>query len=684
MTHLSPIQLFIIGAVIALVALVFLYPNAFGDTKIGITLRSDSLENGLVGHWTFDGGKMISNVADSGPDAVHGRFISQATTTVPGVVGQALHLTGGYVDLGTNVLLGISIPVSISVWIKPTSSDGGNIFDSNSPTSVSGNYRGVWTNKTAANGISVHYGDASGQGSGARRSFTTDGGEITVGKWNHVVSVINSATNFDVYVNGIEVSGTHAGSGGALAILSSWHAYIARTFDGATGLAPMEGYIDDLRFYNRAITSEEIKRLYGLGATTHIGVTPLNLASTPNSLGYGLVGHWTFDGKNMVSNVADSSATGLNGMLIGQTSTTTTIGRIGQALSFDGSNDYVQIPNGTAIGGLRNNFSIGFWTRLDSTPASGDKAFIWPGETTDNGFHVRYSNQKINFTLKGVADYTTNASFFTSTGSWHHIGIVLDASNDAHFYKDGIFIETVAGATQGNVNSDDQYYLGAATNGGSNPSRFFLDGDLDDFRIYNRTLTASEIKRLYGIGATTHIATTPKSGGQGLDSGLVGHWTFDGKNMISNVADSSGQANHGALTGQTSTTTVPGVIGQALSFDGVNDYVSIPYSSLFDVGTGNVSVFGWVYLTKSGAAQMIIDRNNTAQNTFLVALRMTTSNTLELYINDVVVHTTAALNVGQWYHVGFTRVGTAVQFYLDGTASGSPGSSSANLNSNRG
>src|SRR3989344_3083358 len=50
--------------------------------------------------------------------------------------------------------------------------------------------------------------------------------------------------------------------------------------------------------------------------------------------------------------------------------------------------------------------------------------------------------------------------------------------------------------------------------------------------------------------------------------GLVGYWTFDGPKMTSNVADSSGLGNTGYLKGQTSTTTVPGKLGQALSFDG--------------------------------------------------------------------------------------------------------------------
>src|SRR3989344_6225006 len=65
-----------------------------------------------------------------------------------------------------------------------------------------------------------------------------------------------------------------------------------------------------------------------------------------------------------------------------------------------------------------------------------------------------------------------------------------------------------------------------------------------------------------------------------LQSGLVGHWTFDGNSVSTGGTagswkDMSGQGNHGTPTGFTSTTTVPGKLGQALTFDGVNDYVNV-------------------------------------------------------------------------------------------------------------
>ena len=62
-----------------------------------------------------------------------------------------------------------------------------------------------------------------------------------------------------------------------------------------------------------------------------------------------------------------------------------------------------------------------------------------------------------------------------------------------------------------------------------------------------------------------------------LKTGLVGHWTFDGKDMINNVADSSGAGNTGyaMVAAATSTQQVAGVLGQALKFDGTTQYVTV-------------------------------------------------------------------------------------------------------------
>src|SRR5437867_1258430 len=81
----------------------------------------------------------------------------------------------------------------------------------------------------------------------------------------------------------------------------------------------------------------------------------------------------------------------------------------------------------------------------------------------------------------------------------------------------------------------------------------------------------------------------------GLNSGLVGWWTFDGKDVAGVTAyDRSGNANSGTLTNGPTKTI--GKIGQALNFDGTDDYVQLPgppSASLDSIGTTTMSV--WIY-----------------------------------------------------------------------------------------
>ena len=82
------------------------------------------------------------------------------------------------------------------------------------------------------------------------------------------------------------------------------------------------------------------------------------------------------------------------------------------------------------------------------------------------------------------------------------------------------------------------------------------------------------------VARTTQINTSLK--GRGPTEGLVGYWTFDGQDTIWSsettgaTTDVSGNGNHGTLQNMSrSSSPASGISGQALKFDGVNDYVNM-------------------------------------------------------------------------------------------------------------
>lgn len=246
-----------------------LYTMGAGGAKTGVAPSNDTLSatGALVGHWTFDGKNMISNVADSSGEGNHGMLVGQmATTTAPGRIGQALVFDGvnDFVELG-QVLLDITIPVTISLWVKPNTIVGVKVlFHSNTPNTNCCNYRGVWLTMNANNTIAVNYGSGTGAASSGRRSKSSTAAIID-GEWTHVVAVVRGATDMTIYFNNVDAGGSYSGTGGALQIADdpAWTARIGRAEQGS--VAYYSGLMDDVRFYDRALSAEEVARLYVAG-----------------------------------------------------------------------------------------------------------------------------------------------------------------------------------------------------------------------------------------------------------------------------------------------------------------------------------------------------------------------------------------------------------------------------------
>lgn len=188
---------------------------------------------------------------------------------------------------------------------------------------------------------------------------------------------------------------------------------------------------------------------------------------------------------------ADSSGNSANGTLVNGATWTT--GQSGNGVNLDGSNDHVSLPAGLAnfTGGL----TITLWVRVDTV---GDYARfvdlgvgqsnqnIWFGRvgTTNNlGFKV------YNGTAGGTQVTATGA---IATGSWQHFAVTQTSTGAVVIYKNGAQIATGSTTVPVNVTRASNYL------GRSNWSaNAYLDGVLDDVRIYNRTLSATEVSLVY-------------------------------------------------------------------------------------------------------------------------------------------------------------------------------------------
>lgn len=438
------------------------------------------------------------------------------------------------------------------------------------------------------------------------------------------------------------------------------------------------------------------------------GSATINIPPTP-ILPSGLIGHWTLDtqdidwGTNKTNDSSGNSNTGiLKNMSI---SANPTQGIIGQALNFNGTNNYIdcgQVPNYSFE---RNKpFSITGWVTIDGFTSS--HAIVSKrDETADyKGFVFYYNldptawNYGLVFQLRAtnynqILKVANGASLFSDvifTSAPIFFAVTYNGNNvvsGINLYKNGILITDTKNQEANTLNqttvNNSSLKIGVS---GKTSLSIFQKGKIDDVRIYDHVLSASEIAELNTQGAE-RIADLTKD--------LVGYWTLDTQDInwgTNTIMDRSGLGNNGTITNMSQTTSpVLGVVNQALSFDGINDYINLGNDPDFDFEWNSpFSVSAWVYEPTTVAPSLDyggivgkFDGNtdkgwwlaaNDFNNTFAFTLRHADTVSGNVYITIPAVH-------DRWAHLTIIYNGSGkkegLSIYLDGvlqspTRSGGP------------
>jgi type II secretory pathway pseudopilin PulG len=252
----------------------------------------------------------------------------------------------------------------------------------------------------------------------------------------------------------------------------------------------------------------------------------------------GLVGHWKFD-EATSTQAYDFSGNGNGGTLTnGPTRTASSSCKLGNCLSFDGDNDYVMVGD-PASGTLdpTSEYSLSAWLKYTITTSYGfiiskSNGGLGGGyelfRKTGSGA-IRFSScDAAGSCSGGYFDIFTPLSY--NDGSWHHITATAETNSTAKIYVDGTLVEESGTITQDNIANAFNLFIGARSTGGSVP----FNGSIDDVRVYNRALSAAEVKQLYsnriytrsftvdnvsrdscGVGSISTEATSTCSSGPG-------------------------------------------------------------------------------------------------------------------------------------------------------------------------
>jgi hypothetical protein len=207
----------------------------------------------------------------------------------------------------------------------------------------------------------------------------------------------------------------------------------------------------------------------------------------------GLIGYWNFN-EGTGATTADTSSSNFNGTLANGPSWVT--GKFNNALSFDGSNDYVTVPHNTALNFSQISlFSIMAWIKTTQT----NYGFIIAkalNEGTYAGYYLHTYLGKLHSTLQTTTSNYRLIRAETTTvndGNWHHVAWCNDANSPAghKMYIDGVLqtTTTLQDNLFGTVSTTVPLNFGARNAGGVP-----FAGAIDDVRVYNRALNATEIR----------------------------------------------------------------------------------------------------------------------------------------------------------------------------------------------
>ncbi len=196
----------------------------------------------------------------------------------------------------------------------------------------------------------------------------------------------------------------------------------------------------------------------------------------------GLLGYWKFD-EGTGATTADSSGNGNTGTLNTPAWTT---GKINGALNFGGS-DQVDLTSDLMASGDRTACA---WVNLAAVMSNGQKRSIFDSVYFQEQYFLAAGTYYVLVTSN--ANNAALVSLVSSpVGVWNHICVVRPGGTglDVDIYVNGQY--------QGSGNDGDPNTAFNLSIGGSSTSGFYFNGKIDEARIYNRLLSATEILNLY-------------------------------------------------------------------------------------------------------------------------------------------------------------------------------------------
>jgi len=311
-----------------------------------------------------------------------------------------------------------------------------------------------------------------------------------------------------------------------------------RTVQFADSLA--QNYIDKLKNFSESNWAS----LYGLSkgsgnnymlvaSGTETLVISGQESSPDNDVAYGLIGHWKFD-ESVGTQAYDFSGNGAGGTLVNSpTRTASSSCVMGGCLNFSSSNDYIVTTNDPSSLKITGDLTISAW--------------VYTAIPNRSTIIFKHYNNEYDFGLEPGGGF----NFWHGDGAWEGVVGVASGSVPENTWTNVVAIRTMSdkkvrfyvnGQYKGMWEfsktptvSSNPVFIGSRVSSGNN-----FNGLMDDVRVYNRVLSANEVRQLYNNRIYNRSFTIENVN---RNSCGVGDVTTDATSTCSNGPATSGVAN---------------------------------------------------------------------------------------------------------------------------------------------
>ena len=326
----------------------------------------------------------------------------------------------------------------------------------------------------------------------------------------------------------------------------------------------------------------------------------------------------------------------------------------GTAMSFDGTNDYINIGN-------VHNFSTGNFSiscRVEQT-ADSRGTVIAKGTYNGVGDWLIYDASTSDGTSEKLffrsddndGDDSVDLTSGSIAGSgWHHL-VVTRSGTTLKGYDNGVLIDTATFESNYDFTNTHDLNIGARADG----SQRFWSGSISNVQIWNTVLTLAQIQEMYKqpeLILPTGITS----------SSLRGHWLLNEGSGVT-AYDShipSGEKKFGETS---------------IVFDGTGDYLELADNNDFDFqGTEDFTMEAWVYMSSkiSGENPILLKSQGDANvNYYLFIAGDENKLKLSWYNGSSwteVASSAGTWNTDTWYHIAAVRNGSDISIYRDGVS----------------